>query len=351
MNQRDRGGNELLIKLALGVMLVVRRCFPAMRLMRWMYHNRAFAKLKHSMDALLDPNSIRRNCDFAIPTKLVYVEGFMGEKMRVNLGDHIGYRIFMDGYFDLTPALVAIAISIEAPNAFYLDIGANIGDTSISVARRGIHTVGIDASTLAISELCHNLTLNGPLPYTVVHAAVTDQRVQITGEGTSDYLMIRTPVGNSGAASVHQQWNKSKASDLQMLALPRLVTDIVDSLSIPAISVIKLDVEGAEYEAINGMRELLERENCPLIFEYRIDSASSEHLSEHRCQKSVLDVIPKGYVCFSIECKDVTRDSAILKISEFNRNEPYENVLAVYQTLPECLLAAHSTSGLTLDFG
>ncbi|MGB7327266.1 MAG: FkbM family methyltransferase [Rubripirellula sp.] len=351
MNNNDRRGNSPLVKALLFVMLLVRRCYPIMKLFRWVYRTPAFSKLRKPLDSLLDPNSISRHSNFAIPTKFIRVEGLMGESMRVNLGDHIGYRIFMDGYFDLAPALVAIAMSAQNPRAFYLDIGANIGDTSISVAQRGIHTVGVDASTLAISELCYNLTLNAPLPYTVVHAAVASESLPLTGEGTSDYLTIHTPVGNTGAASVHAEWNQVKSSDLQMLSIPRRISDIVRSLLIREISVIKLDVEGAEYAAIEGMVDLLDREKCPLIFEYRIDRGGSNQSSASEAAPSILDVLPADYVCYAVECSNVTGDAAVLKFQPFDREQPYENVLAVYQSLPDCLSAAGSANGLTIRFG
>ncbi len=335
-----------LAPIVLFVSLLVRRSYAALLIIRTLYHIPFLRPLRRPIEMLFDPNSIRRHSRLAIPTRYVPVRGKLGEQLRVNLGDHIGWNIFLNGYFDLVPSLVALVLHRGSSGGVYLDIGANIGDTSIAVANRGVNTVGIDASAMAISELCHNIALNSPIPYTVVHAAVASSTIQRNGDIDSDYIKLHIPMGNTGAASVHAGWISSNARNSEMLASPRSVTDIVDSLSIKSVCCIKLDVEGAEHDAILGMKSILQRFHCPIVFEYRVD-----HLQQIGMDHiSIVDLLPEGYECFAIESDQVQDTSANLRISDFDRNRSYENVIGVYRALPPELKAAGGRSGLDVQF-
>lgn len=334
------------VLLAIFLCLLMRRCYPVLLLVRFLYHAIPSTKLKRIVAALFDPNSIRRHSDFSIPTKYVQVDGKWGERLRVNLGDHIGWEIFLHGYFDLVPLLVAITLGEEKRGSVYVDVGANIGDTSVAVALRGIHTVGIDAAPMAISELCHNITINSPIPYTVVHSAVAEQSRAFQGDSDEDYLTIHVPIGNTGAASVHSEWNGTKSSNVSMMALPRSVADVLDSLGMTTINCIKLDVEGAERQALIGMQRVLREQRCPLIFEYRIDHMDSIGSSD----AGLVELLPEGYRCYSLACDQVTESSARLIIGDFDPQTSYENVFAVHGTLPSCLAAAASDEGFLVSF-
>lgn len=258
--------------------------------------------------------------------------------MRVNIGDHIGWNIFLRGYFDVVPSLVAMVLKDARPDAFYLDVGANIGDTSIAASMRGIQTIGIDASLIAIAELSHNVSLNSPVPYTLVHCAVAAASRTWTGNRQSDYLRIRVPMGNTGAASVTTNWNACKSSDVELMALPRTVTEIADSFGIDTVLLIKLDVEGAERAALLGMQPLLAKQHCPVLFEYIVNHRDATGFR-------LVDLLPTGYICYAISC-EAGLESATLRLSSFDRDTTYENVLAVYESLPQSLQLAQSPAGL-----
>ena len=328
------------------LLLVARRSYSLMRLVRALYHVPLLHQQRRFFDIFFDPNSIRRHTNFNIPSQYVHVKGKLGEQLRVNLGDHIGWHIFLNGYFDMVPSLVAMVLSRAEPTGVYLDVGANIGDTSIAVANRGVNTVGIDASAMAMSELCHNIALNSPIPYTVVHAAVAASSPVRNGDIENDYVRLHVPMGNTGAASVHARWNTDKKSNSSLLASRRSVTDIVDALSIKSLCCIKLDVEGAEHDALQGMKSILQRFQCPVVFEYRIDHCDDVGLES----SSIIDLLPVGYVCFSITCEQIQDESAVLRVAEFNRDCSYENVLGVYGAVPAVLEAARRPEGLVVFF-
>lgn len=335
-----------LAPLVLFFTLLVRRCYWAMLLIRWVHRSESLRFLRRPIEICFDPNSIRRHCSFGIPTKYVLVTGKLGEQMRVNLGDHIGWNIFLNGYFDLAPVLIGLVLHRENKQGIYVDVGANIGDTSIGLAIRGVSTIGIDASAMALSELCHNIALNSPIPYTVVHAAVAAAAITRTGDHASDFIELHVPMGNTGAASVFSGWNPSLTFNQSFLAYPRSVTDILDSLSVDSLCLIKLDIEGAEHSALRGMTRTLEQQRCPVLFEYRVE----HHEIAGAETSSLVDLLPNGYTCFAVNCNHITDTSANLKLLPFDRTCSYENVLGVYQELPPPLVQAESSSGIEVCF-
>ena len=326
--------------------LVARRSLLAMRIVRSLYHGPFPPIVRRGLTFLFDPASIRRNTEASIPSRRVRIVGKLGDELQVNLGDHIGWNFFLHGFFDLVPALVAITLHRQSPGSVYLDVGANVGDTSIAVARRGVNTVGIDASAMAIADLCHNIALNSPIPYTVVHAAVCATTARRSGNLEDDYSRLTIPMGNSGAASIHDRWNRSTPRDVAVLASRRSVSDIVEGLSIRSICCIKLDVEGAEAEALRGMHRILQRFQCPVLFEYRRDQMTAVGMQP----EAVLRLLPRGYRCVVIRCEQIEAESAVLRIGDFDDQQSYENVFAYHGELPAALRGAQRTEGCSVRF-
>ncbi|HQV89571.1 MAG TPA: FkbM family methyltransferase [Nitrosomonas sp.] len=129
----------------------------------------------------------------------------------------------------------------------FVDIGANVGYFSLLAAshvKDGI-VVSIEAFPSIFKQLEKNVHLNNFGNIRLVPWAVTDIE--------RDILMFHAGVGNEGATtSVAGKFN-SEPVKVPGKPLPSLLTD----REIRSIKLIKIDVEGAEYSVITGMRELI----------------------------------------------------------------------------------------------
>jgi FkbM family methyltransferase len=139
------------------------------------------------------------------------------------------------------------------------DIGANVGLFSFAAAAKGAQVVAVEADTWLASLLHRSVHLNG-LPVTVVPAAVSS----VPGIATLSQ-------SDQGKASNSLQGNGPRQT---------VVTITLDWLAehFPAPHVLKIDVEGMEYEVLRGGGTLLHRHHPAIFCEVTQNHDSVGHL-------------------------------------------------------------------------
>ncbi len=289
---------------------------------------------------LFDPNDIRKRTRLVLAAKYVRAKGIFGERYILNINDHIGWQIYVRGYFDPTPPVLGLLFLKVTPGV-YIDVGANIGSSSLAVAKRGGEVLAIEASPAVAHELSANVAANAPVPYAVAMVAATSP------EGALQrFATISAPRGNSAASSLITGWNTSNpaAKDAHMTRLATLDA-LLSFYNVSAISIIKVDIEGHEYEALSGLQETLARHAPPLLYEWRPDIARKTG----EVLKDLRPLFPPGYRFFGATVQ-LAYPRALIRLSPFNPGASYENVLA----LPETLLAQAAVGilvqGKTVEF-
>jgi FkbM family methyltransferase len=146
--------------------------------------------------------------------------------------------------------LAAFASTHLKRNAYALDVGANIGLSSVTLARLVGKVRSFEPSPHNAGFLQRNLQLNGVRNVEVTQAAVSDAPGVLTFHeaqfGAGSHVMSPGDLSR-GAPSIE---------------VPCLT---LDSLDLPRVDFMKIDVEGHEPEVLAGARRLLERDR-PLIF-------------------------------------------------------------------------------------
>lgn len=144
------------------------------------------------------------------------------------------------------------------PGAIVADIGANIGWFTVLVAR-AVGELGrvyaFEPGACALAQLRQNVAINNLGNVAVIPLAVAESAGQVT---------LTSADGASGMGSiVHNPY-----SDLQLRALRNVVVETVEQRTLDELSeqhgverfdLVKIDVEGAEYRVLAGMRDLLKR--------------------------------------------------------------------------------------------
>lgn len=133
------------------------------------------------------------------------------------------------------------------PGGVLFDIGANVGYFSLV----GSRAVGPTGQVIAFEPLGRNLTrlrrnlmLNGAGNVRVVEYGLSDREATVTAA---------VPGHEFGMASVRAISAPSHQEEIPL----RRGDDLVADLSLPRADVIKLDIEGAEFQALAGMPRLL----------------------------------------------------------------------------------------------
>jgi FkbM family methyltransferase len=178
------------------------------------------------------------------------VEDFDGDlKLDVNVTETMGINIWH------TPKLFEKAerqlfCAEIKPGTVVLDVGANIGIYTLLAAKRGARVFAIEPDPKNMQCLRHHLKINGLEDrVTLLEMAATARPGRVR--------LYQTPI-NSGATTLfgHGEYVEIEGRT-------------IDSLELPAIDICKMDIEGAEYVALSGMKRTLERSpTMKLLVEY-----------------------------------------------------------------------------------
>ena len=176
--------------------------------------------------------------------------------MRVNPADEAGRYTFLHG-FDSQDWLSDVFARILRPGDCMLDVGANIGIYTVFAAK----LVGLtgqvhafEASADILPELETNVGLNRLDNVHIHRQAVTDQC------GTVTFSQATTE--NTGLSSIRPLADRTAAvAEVPAITLDSLLPDL------PAVRLVKIDVEGAELLVLRGMSQLIERDRPDILLE------------------------------------------------------------------------------------
>lgn len=177
--------------------------------------------------------------------------GFMIE---VDLDDWLGQFVYLSGEYE--GPTTAVIKTILKPGGLFVDVGANIGYFTLLASS----CVGPDGKVVAIEPLPDlrerlrtNIVLNDFRVCTVLDVAISDsEHVVDFFEGPAHHrgLSALTPV--DGVSRVHR-----------VRSLPMSVA--IDKAE--KIDLVKIDVEGAEFQVLRGMSEIFQAQRPDLIVE------------------------------------------------------------------------------------
>ncbi len=173
-----------------------------------------------------------------VPTVL---EGAADDPYFQNVKEHAAY-------FDGFAALLARHVD---PDATVLDVGANIGLSTILLARAARRVIAYEPSPPNAEYLRRNLAANG-IGNVEVRAAASS-----SAAGVLRFHVSAFGAGSHVVAAGHVSGESMSAVEVPAVAL--------DDEGLPAVAFIKMDAEGHEPEVLAGARALLARDR-PLIY-------------------------------------------------------------------------------------
>jgi FkbM family methyltransferase len=227
-----------------------------------------------------------------------------GITYELDISDLVDWHVFHDFRDQGRLSLMSLA----RPGATVIDVGANIGATTLPIAAR----VGGDGRVIAFepdpvsrARLEKNLELNDRLAGSVV---VSDRAL---GATRSDGRLVTEDSGNRGLN--HLQGNPAgSTATVDQAASGHPVTirpldEVLAEYEIPRVDLLKIDVEGREHDVLKGAAGTLDRDHPQIFFELddamlrRAGSSPSLLLGElarlgYRCRdaNTGLSVDPNG---------------------------------------------------------
>jgi len=260
---------------------------------------------------LLDPNSMRNYAHLRNKPTLVRIKLNTGSEMYVDLNDIMGFRTALTGTWDDTALRIIQQFPIK--NTLYIDIGANIGLTSIPIAKLGYETIAFEPNPVALSLITKNLAINTIDKFYLFPFALgaTSENIEMTE--------IFMPRGNLGASSTDSHWSPGIETSIRFsvpkISLDKVINFLYSKTKLDDYEnlVIKLDVEGQEDSAMEGSEDLIRAKRPIVIFEN--NPPKNAEVQSVRFWSQWLDYKFFGY-----------KKS---KVEDFNEQIRYENVIAI----------------------
>ena len=174
------------------------------------------------------------------------------------------------------------------PDAYFLDIGGNLGMWSLTTASANYETFIIEALSANIDKLCHSINRNSFHNIHLLHVAANDVPDQT--------FSLRVPQGNVGGTRVTLERGTDGVGLVKGV--------MIDSLKLPVDRpvVIKLDVEGHELNALLGAHNFLTKAN---IVYFMMELRPNLHKTHN--WKVIFDLLTsKGLKPYRINYEDET---------------------------------------------
>lgn len=182
------------------------------------------------------------------------------------LNDHIESQIFWQGVQEGDRGEFALLLRELRPDSVLFDIGANVGVVTLAAASRSplgiIHS--FEPWPLHLERLSANILLNG---FRNIHVnAFALGKKKHTG-----VLHVIDPV-NTGMATLYPGDSSVRDQpNAQSRITCRVLDDYVRETSVTRVDMIKIDVEGAELEVLQGGQNTLERFRPKIFMELNLD--------------------------------------------------------------------------------
>ncbi|VDI17800.1 Hypothetical predicted protein [Mytilus galloprovincialis] len=163
---------------------------------------------------------------------------------------HISRMIFNSGTWE-TPLVDKVVEAMKLhPDAVFIDIGANIGMYSMTMAALGYRVIAIDCNIENVMRLCASARkANVTNKMSIIHNGISDKR--------SVLRLIKSTEPNVGGMGVEQISSTSNITH-NLTANAILLDDLLEIFPIKS-AIIKMDVEKHEDEILKGAKVFFEK--------------------------------------------------------------------------------------------
>jgi FkbM family methyltransferase len=242
--------------------------------------------------------------DRPVETLVDYDDGLL---FHCNTRSFLEWYIFFYGAF--RPEVSKLINRMLRPGQVAIDIGANVGMHSVIMANRVGKTgrvVVFEPDPHPMGRLRQNMALNGIDWVTTVEAAISAR------SEVRKFFLHDDSIGNFANASLvaANVGKDTPAVEMQVFGLD----EWLEENPLPRVDLIKLLAQGEEFNALQGMRELIARDRPKIFFLYEpsywhrqdlelMDAVKffkgfgyTVHAIEFGPRREVLAEIPKGQV-------------------------------------------------------
>ncbi|WP_114765997.1 FkbM family methyltransferase [Vibrio rhodolitus] len=231
--------------------------------------------------------------------KDVYISKYLNKKaklyrderehhMAVFANDHIGEQIFLHGVYERKEIEIIEELfhqlGVDTSKYTAIDIGANIGNHTIMFSKFFKEVISFEPNPNTFKLLSFNTHL------------INNVNINNVGIGNKeeDLTLYENPT-NMGGASTKTSREKSRGIDITIKKLDSYLPDTLEN-----VGLIKIDVEGMEYQVLQGSLSIIEKNKPVIIFEQSV----SDFIDGGNDTLSTLLLKNIGYTIYWISSED-----------------------------------------------
>ena len=238
-------------------------------------------------------------------------------KVRFNLNSldkrSAPFVIVADGSYE--PFQAQLLFKLGKASKTFLDIGSNVGfyTNSIAILNQNISVHAFEPNPDVFASLLSNLDLNG-----LGNGRVVTHNVGVSDSSVDDALFFVPKYTGTGGGSLKDLHPEEGDAAQKSVSLRRL-----DEVNIgSSVDLIKIDVEGAEFAALTGAKNLIVRDHPTIVAELLRKWMKP---FDSKPQDVIELLIPLDYQCFAIE------ESAIINVNNIDEDTEETNFVFVHK--------------------
>lgn len=230
--------------------------------------------------------------------------------VKPNKGYGLGYQLLEDGGFEpreveIVKQVLRLRRKHLGDGLVALDCGANVGAHTIEWAKcmeEWGEVIAVEAQERIYYALAGNIALNNCFNARALHAAVGDT----VGEIAIPVPDYRIPSSFGSLELKQRETTEFIGQPIDYTAGPKQIVRLltIDSLALPRLDFVKLDVEGMELEALAGAAETIHRCGPSILIE--VIKSDKAELAK-RLQAWGYEAIPMGINVLAIRHNDPLR--------------------------------------------
>jgi FkbM family methyltransferase len=161
----------------------------------------------------------------------------------------VGSIIMREGVYE--KGMIQTLEKFLKPGSIFVDLGANEGYFSVIAARlcgSSGHVISIEPQNRLIPVIQENLRVNHSVNVTLINAAIGDK------PGIAEIKLM--PSVNTGGSGFGRRTNfRLPTQEITMMTLEQ----VLDAHELSQVHLLKVDIEGYEYEALLGSKRVFEQ--------------------------------------------------------------------------------------------